>query len=90
MSLPVSDRYFTVAETAARLRVSHDTVLRLIHVGKLPALRVSERVYRVPRPALERFESGEPVLRRRVRRRRAGSGVQFGAAESHAPRSTTA
>jgi excisionase family DNA binding protein len=72
------DRYFTIAEAADRLKVSHDTVLRLVHAGTLPAVRVSERLYRIPRPALERFESGKPVVRRRVVHRRVDEGVRFG------------
>jgi excisionase family DNA binding protein len=73
-------RYFTVAEAAARLAVSHDTILRLIHAGTLPAIRFSERLYRIPRPALERYETGEPVVRRQVVVRR-GASIQFGKGE---------
>ena len=80
----MADRYFTVSEAADRLRVSHDTVLRLIHGGTLPAIHVSERLYRIPRPALERFESSEPVVRRRVVRRRVSQGVRFGTRDHEA------
>ena len=74
-------RYFTVAEAATRLAVSHDTVLRLIHAGTLPAIRVSERLYRIPRPALERYETGEPIVRRKVVIRRGGPPIEFGKGE---------
>jgi len=80
----MAERYFTISEAADRLGVSHDTILRLVHSGTLPALRVSERLYRIPRPALARFESGEPIVRRRVVRRRAHEGVRFGARDGQA------
>ena len=72
-------RYFTISEVADRLGVSHDTVLRLVHDETLPALRVSERLYRIPHPALDRFESGAPITRRHVARKRVHRGVTFGA-----------
>lgn len=80
----MAGRYFTISQAADRLEVSHDTVLRLVHAGTLPAVRVSERLYRIPRPALERFESGEQVVRRRVVRRRASEGVGFGTRDGKA------
>lgn len=46
----------TVAEVAARLRVSKMTVYRLIHAGELPALRVG-RSFRVPATAAESYLS---------------------------------
>ncbi len=52
-------RFYTPAEVAAILDVSSATVLRLIHDRKLPAVHVSARVYRIPIPALERFQAGE-------------------------------
>jgi excisionase family DNA binding protein len=78
----VNDRYYTVAEAAEHLSVSHDTILRLIHAGTLPAIKVSERIYRIPRPAMARYESGVPVVRRGVVRRRLAKGekgIEFGA-----------
>lgn len=52
-------RYLSPAEVAQILDVSGSTVLRLIHDGRLPAVRVSERIYRIPAPAFERFQRGE-------------------------------
>lgn len=77
----MAERYCTVREAAERLRVSHDTVSRLIARGELPAIRVSARLYRIPTPALERYESGMPVPRRRVVRRHVVAGISFGAGE---------
>ena len=59
-------RYLTPAEAASELRVSTDTVLRLIASGELLALRVSPRVIRIPVPAFKQFQQGRPVVRRRV------------------------
>ena len=44
--------FYTVAEVAARMRVSKMTVYRLVHAGELPAARVG-RSFRVPRRAVE-------------------------------------
>lgn len=74
-------RWYTINEVAERLRVSHDTVSRMIERGELPAIRVSARLVRIPAPALERFESGVPVVRRDVVRRRVTTGVELGAGE---------
>lgn len=63
-------RFLTPAEAAEELRVSPDTILRLISSGELAALRVSPRIIRIPVPAFEAFRAGrKPVLRRVVRRR---------------------
>jgi excisionase family DNA binding protein len=77
----MANRWYSIKEVAERLRVSHDTVGRIVERGELPAIRVSERIVRIPAPALERYESGVPVTSRRVVRRRVGRGVEFGAAE---------
>lgn len=58
--------YYTPAEVAERLSVSADTVMRRIHAGDLPALRVSDRVYRIPIGAFEQWEQGWQPRRRRV------------------------
>lgn len=77
----MAGRWYSIKEAAARLNVSHDTVSRLIDRGELPAIRVSERLVRIPAPALERYESGLAVTPRRVVRRRVSQGAQFGANE---------
>ena len=73
-------RYLTPREVASGLRVSTDTVLRLIDRGDLPAIRVSERIYRIPAPAFARYERGA-VSRRRVVRRQVSDVAEFGAGE---------
>jgi excisionase family DNA binding protein len=44
-------RFLTVAEVAAKMRVSKMTVYRLVHSGELPAVRVG-RSFRVPEQAV--------------------------------------
>jgi len=56
-----STRYHTPREVAERLRVSPTTVMRAIHEGRLFAVRVSDRVYRIPVGALVRFERGDAL-----------------------------
>lgn len=73
-------RFLTTTEIANELRVSTDTVLRLIQSGALPALRVSERLYRVPVPAFARYKSG-PVARRRVVHREVRDAADYGEGE---------
>jgi excisionase family DNA binding protein len=50
--------FLSPAEVARELRVSTSTVLRLIHAEKLPAIYVSERIYRIPVASFEMFKSG--------------------------------
>ncbi|HET9852049.1 MAG TPA: helix-turn-helix domain-containing protein [Candidatus Limnocylindrales bacterium] len=68
-----AQRFYTPQEVAHLLAVSPTTVMARIHDGALPAIRVSERVYRIPVAAFERFVSTEPapvfdVRYRRVKR----------------------
>jgi excisionase family DNA binding protein len=46
-------RYFTVAEAARKLRVSHSTVWRWIDSGRLPAYRVGPKAIRIREQDLE-------------------------------------
>ena len=50
-------RYYTPREVSDLLRVSPTTVLKLIHERRLYAVRVSERIYRVPVGALSKFQA---------------------------------
>ncbi len=52
-------RYLTVADAAARLRVSRPTVWRWIDSGRLPAFRVGARSIRIREEDIERVV--EPV-----------------------------
>ncbi|MGH2445906.1 MAG: helix-turn-helix domain-containing protein [Candidatus Limnocylindria bacterium] len=68
-----SKRFLSPGEVATELGISSTTVMKLIHDGRLPAVRVSERIYRIPEPAFERFVAGDgkpdlDVAWRRVRR----------------------
>lgn len=74
-------RYMTPGEAAIELRVSTDTVLRLIASGALPALRVSPRVIRIPVPAFVAFQVGREPARRAVVRRMRSTENGFGARE---------
>jgi excisionase family DNA binding protein len=75
-------RYLTPAEAATELRVSTDTVLRLIASGALPALRISSRIIRIPVPAFTAFQAGREPAHRVVVRRKRGTEVELGVGES--------
>ena len=51
-------RFLSPNDIASELSVSPSTVLRLIHEQRLPAIRVSERIYRIPVAAFERYRAG--------------------------------
>lgn len=63
-------RFYSPQEVAELLGVSPTTVMNRIHDGALPAVRVSDRVYRIPVAAFERFVSTEPAPEFEVRYRR--------------------
>lgn len=50
--------FLTPADVAQELDVSSTTVLRMIHGGRLPAILVSDRIYRIPRAGFEMFKAG--------------------------------
>ncbi len=50
--------FLSPAEIAAELSISSATVMRLIHRGELPAIRISERIYRVPAATFEMYTAG--------------------------------
>jgi excisionase family DNA binding protein len=51
-------QFISPAQVAGELDVSTATVLRLIHAGALPAIRVSERIYRIPIASFEMYKAG--------------------------------
>jgi excisionase family DNA binding protein len=51
---PITEQLLTVAEIAARMRVSKMTVYRLVHSGALNGVRVG-RSYRGPETAVEQY-----------------------------------
>ncbi|MDA8202944.1 MAG: helix-turn-helix domain-containing protein [Chloroflexi bacterium] len=83
-------QFLSPAEVADELSVSSSTVLRLIHSGDLPAIAVSDRIYRIPRASFEMFKAGtlrraEPApLGGRKPRPRLGEGEGLPAARSAA------
>ena len=77
----MSTRYLTPSEAAEALRVSTDTVLRLIASGDLAALRVSSRIIRIPARAFEAYQAGRTPVRRRVVRRSSAREPTLGKSE---------
>jgi excisionase family DNA binding protein len=53
-----SKLFLSPAEIAAELSISSATVMRLIHRGELPAIHVSERIYRIPAASFEMYKAG--------------------------------
>ncbi len=51
-------QFLSPAEIAQELGVSSTTVLRMIHSGELPAILVSERIYRIPVASFEMYKVG--------------------------------
>lgn len=51
-------QFLTPADVAAELDISPTTVLRLIHKGELPAITVSQRIYRIPAASFEMYKAG--------------------------------
>ena len=80
-AIAMGKRFYSPQEVARLLGVSTTTVMTRIHDGALPAVRVSDRIYRIPAAAFERFASVEAapefeIRYRRVRRvRRLGEAI---------------
>lgn len=79
--MDIQARYLTPVEAATELRVSTDTVLRLIASGDLPAIRVSARIIRIPMPAFAAFQARRGSIRRTVVRRERQTEMVLGAVE---------
>lgn len=52
----------TVPEAARLLRISRNTAYELIRQGEIPAVRLGERIIRIPRFALEQWISRQAGL----------------------------
>ena len=50
--------FLSPGDVARELAISSSTVMRLIHSGRLPAIAVSERIYRIPVASFELFMAG--------------------------------
>ena len=50
--------FLTPADIALELDISTSTVLRKIHAGEIPAIVVSDRIYRVPAASFELYKAG--------------------------------
>ena len=61
--------FYTPADVAALARVDPKTVLSWIHGGKLNAIQLSARVYRVPLAAVIKLLTPDQIRRPAVRRR---------------------
>ena len=60
--------FYSPAEVAELASVSPSTILNYIKAGKLPAVRLSERLIRIPRKAVVRLlelDEAAPVIRDR-------------------------
>ncbi|MBM4072659.1 MAG: helix-turn-helix domain-containing protein [Planctomycetes bacterium] len=58
--MPQAGRFLSCQEAARFLDLSDDTIRRLIHAGKLDAVRVGKRCLRVTAESVRRF--AEPVV----------------------------
>lgn len=50
--------FLSPRDVAQELGISSATVLRMIHAGTLPAILVSERIYRIPSASFEMYKAG--------------------------------
>ena len=54
-----SDEFLTVGEVAKRLRVTPMTIYTAIHEGRLDAVRIGRRTFRIPVDAYRAYVSTE-------------------------------
>jgi excisionase family DNA binding protein len=73
--------FISPADVAEELDVSSATVLRLIHAGALPAIRVSERIYRIPIASFEMYKAGTLRGQSAIRLRRVAAQPRLGEGE---------
>jgi excisionase family DNA binding protein len=51
-------QFLTPGDVAAESGIRPRTVIRMIHMGELPAIGVSERTYRIPTASFEMYKAG--------------------------------
>ena len=51
-------QFLTPADVALELNISTSTVLRKIHAREIPAIAVSDRIYRIPVASFEMYKAG--------------------------------
>src|SRR5665811_1216088 len=51
-------QFLSPADVAQELDISSTTVLRMIHSGELPAILVSDRIYRIPGASFAMYKAG--------------------------------
>lgn len=54
----VEPRFYTIAEACDVLKVSENTLRKLIDEGQIPTIRVGERLVRIPARAIDEFGQG--------------------------------
>ena len=80
-------QFLAPSDVARELSISPSTVLRMIHAGELPAIVVSERIYRIPAASFEMYKAGTlrtpetAPLGSMKRRPRLGSGERLPTAD---------
>jgi len=74
-------QFVSPSEVAEELDISSATVLRLIHAGALPAIRVSERIYRIPVASFEMYKTGALRDQPTIRHRRVAKQPRLGESE---------
>ena len=65
-SMTIEERYHTLTEVATMLNVSRETLRRWIHRKKLPAVRVTDRVWRIHPKHVRILAGGETLPKKNV------------------------
>jgi excisionase family DNA binding protein len=60
--IPTNRPYISIAEAVSLFGVSRDTIYRLVRMGKIPAINLSERLTRISRTHIETMFALLPVI----------------------------